>query len=130
SLFLACVASQVRPKPDTTEVSGAEIPVVSAFRRTLRARLNRDINDLSVSTAAASSPSPLRALVTIAGSGAAAGAAIAVRPNLALLAIVPAVIAIWPVTGADKWRALRGLAVFGLACAPFVLFVAWFYNNL
>ena len=70
---------------------------------------------------------------SIAGStlsGAAAGIAIAIRPNLVPLAVFPAVIAVWPVIRAARWTALQRLTAFGLACVPFVLLVAWFYDNL
>ncbi len=64
-------------------------------------------------------------------SGAAAGIAIAIRPNLVPLALFPAVIAVWPVIRTARWAAaLLRLTAFGLACLPFVILVAWFYNNL
>lgn len=63
-------------------------------------------------------------------SGAAAGIAIAIRPNLVPVAVFPALIALWPVIRTARWTALQRLTAFGLACAPFVLLVAWFYNNL
>jgi hypothetical protein len=63
-------------------------------------------------------------------SGAAAGVAIAVRPNLVPLAIFPALIAAWPVIRTARWTAVRRLTAFGLACLPFVLLVAWFYDHL
>jgi len=63
-------------------------------------------------------------------SGAAAGVAIAIRPNLVPLAVFPAIIAVWPVLRTARWGAVRRLAAFGFACLPFVLFVAWFFNHL
>jgi hypothetical protein len=79
-----------------------------------------------------SGPAPREWRVTalIAGSGAAAGVAIAIRPNLVPLAVFPAAVAAWPIARAAPLRATLRLATFGLACVPFVLFVAWFYNNL
>lgn len=69
-------------------------------------------------------------MASIAGSGAAAGIAIAIRPNLVPLAVFPAAIAAWPLARTAPRRAALRLAAFGTACVPFVLFVAWFYNNL
>jgi hypothetical protein len=69
-------------------------------------------------------------MATTALSGAAAGVAIAIRPNLVALAIFPAIIAVWPVLRTARWEAVRRLAAFGFACLPFVLFVAWFFNHL
>jgi hypothetical protein len=70
------------------------------------------------------------AIASIIASGAAAGIAIAIRPNLVPLAVFPALIAVWPVIRTARWTALQRLMAFGLACLPFVLFIAWFYNNL
>jgi hypothetical protein len=64
-----------------------------------------------------------------AASGAAAGVAIAIRPNLAPLALFPAALAVWPLRAA-LWTAARRFAAFGVACLPFVLLVAWFYDRL
>lgn len=61
--------------------------------------------------------------------GVAAGVAIAIRPNLAPLALIPAAVAVWPLR-AVRWTATTRLVAFGAACLPFVLFVAWFYNSL
>jgi hypothetical protein len=69
-------------------------------------------------------------IAAIAASGAAAGLAIAIRPNLVPLALFPAVIAAWPVIRTARWAAVRRLTAFGLACLPFVLLVAWFYDHL
>jgi hypothetical protein len=69
-------------------------------------------------------------MATTAVSGAAAGVAIAIRPNLVPLVIFPAIIALWPVLRTARWEAVRRVAAFGFACLPFVLFVAWFYNHL
>ena len=69
-------------------------------------------------------------MTAAAASGAAAGVAIAIRPNLVPLALFPAVIAVWPLIRTAPRAAVRRLAAFGLACLPFVLFVAWFYNHL
>jgi hypothetical protein len=88
-------------------------------------------------------------IAAVALSGAAAGIAIAIRPNLVPLALFPALIAAWPalrkyaqgpalelkyaqgaVFRTARWAALLRLTAFGLACLPFVLLVAWFYNNL
>ena len=57
--------------------------------------------------------------------GAMAGVAIVIRPNLAPLAAVPAVL-VW-MRSAGAWRHLAALA---LVCAPFVGFVAWLFNHL
>jgi hypothetical protein len=103
SLLLACVAAG-RPKADAIDVPTA---TAAPGRR--------------------SAPSPL---AVVAASGAAAGIAIAIRPNLASLAVVPAVIASWPATGASLRGTWSRMAVFGAACAPFVVSIAWFYNDL
>jgi hypothetical protein len=66
----------------------------------------------------------------VAASGAAAGIAIAIRPNLVPLALFPALIALWPVMRIARWAAVGRLTAFGLSCLPFVLLVAWFYDNL
>ncbi len=72
----------------------------------------------------------------LALSGAAAGIAIAIRPNLVPLALFPALIAVWPALalkyaqGPVLRTAVLRLTAFGLACLPFVLLVAWFYDNL
>ena len=66
----------------------------------------------------------------IAASGAAAGIAIAIRPNLVPLALFPALIAVWPVIRTSPWTALQRLTAFGLACLPFVVLIAWVYNSL
>lgn len=62
-------------------------------------------------------------------SGASAGIAIAIRPNLAPLATVPAAMLFW-YRSADLRRRIRGTVEFAVACAPFVLFVAWLFNHL
>ncbi|MDP9324177.1 MAG: hypothetical protein M3P13_11135, partial [Acidobacteriota bacterium] len=79
-----------------------------------------------------SGPAPRERRVTalFAGAGAAAGVAIAIRPNLFPLAVFPAAIAAWPIARTAPLRATLRLATFGITCVPFVLFVAWFYNNL
>jgi hypothetical protein len=69
-------------------------------------------------------------IAAITASGAAAGIAIAIRPNLVPLALFPAINAVWPVIRTARWAAVRRLTAFGLACLPFVLLVAWFYDNL
>jgi 4-amino-4-deoxy-L-arabinose transferase-like glycosyltransferase len=75
-------------------------------------------------------PREWKTAALIAGSGVAAGVAVAIRPNLFPLAVFPAAVAAWPIARATPLRATLRLATFGIACAPFVLFVAWFYNNL
>ena len=65
-----------------------------------------------------------------AGSGLAAGIAITMRPNLAPLALGPALIAVWPMIRQDSRDAWRRLFVFGGACLPFVLFIALLNNRL
>ncbi len=77
-----------------------------------------------------SAPPEWRRTALIAGSGAAAGVAVAIRPNLFPLAVFPAAIAAWPIARTAPLRATLRMATFGIACVPFVLFVAWFYNNL
>jgi hypothetical protein len=69
-------------------------------------------------------------LAAITAAGAAAGIAIAIRPNLVPLALFPVIIAVWPVIRTARWMALRRLTAFGLACLPFVVLIAWFYNTL
>jgi hypothetical protein len=75
-------------------------------------------------------PRERRVTALIAGAGAAAGVATAIRPNLFPLAVFPAAIAAWPVARTSPLHATSRLATFGITCVPFVLFVAWFYNNL
>lgn len=61
-------------------------------------------------------------------SGAASGIAVTIRPNLAPLTAVPAV---WLFLQSGAWRRrARDLVAFAVACAPFVLFVAWLFNRL
>ena len=60
--------------------------------------------------------------------GLASGMAIAIRPNLAPLAVIPALLL---VSAEATWRArLRPLVVFGLGTLPFIAFVAWLFNHL
>ena len=79
-----------------------------------------------------SGPAPRERRMTalIAGAGAAAGVAIAIRPNLFPLAVFPAAIAAWPIARTAPLHATPRLVTFGITCVPFVLFVAWFYNHL
>ena len=60
--------------------------------------------------------------------GVASGIAIAIRPNLAPLAVIPALLI---VTAAATWptRAVR-LAQFTVAVAPAIAFIAWLFNHL
>ena len=89
---------------------------------------------LAARSAMARPPSPAprewKTAALVAGSGVAAGVAVAIRPNLLPLTVFPAAIAAWSIARAAPLRATLRLATFGIACAPFVLFVAWFYNNL
>jgi hypothetical protein len=78
----------------------------------------------------APAPGEWEVAALVAGSGAVAGVAIAIRPNLVPLAVFPAAIAAWPLVRTWPGRAALRLAAFGIACVPFVLFVAWFYDNL
>jgi hypothetical protein len=63
-------------------------------------------------------------------SGAAAGMAIMIRPNLAPLAIFPMLLASWPSLQAGRLAALRRGSLFALACAPAALVVGWVFNHL
>jgi hypothetical protein len=65
-----------------------------------------------------------------AAAGVVSGIAITVRPNLAPLAVVPALIAASSATGAGVRPAVRAVLVFASACLPFVLFIAWLNNDL
>jgi 4-amino-4-deoxy-L-arabinose transferase-like glycosyltransferase len=64
------------------------------------------------------------------GSAVAAGIAIVIRPNLVFAAIIPLLIAAWPFPDRSVAAALRRAVTFGLACAPFALFIAWLFNDL
>ena len=59
----------------------------------------------------------------------AAGVAILIRPNLAPLALLPAGMVAWRASGASIRRG-QPLAVFALACVPFVVLVAGVNHNL
>lgn len=73
---------------------------------------------------AATSARPAGAL----GAGVACGIAIAIRPNLAPLAAIPALLL---VTGAATVALrVRQAALFAIAVAPFAGFIAWFFNHL
>lgn len=63
-------------------------------------------------------------------SGVLAGSAIVIRPNLAPLGIIPALLASWPYVRHEWLNAFRNVLAFGLACLPFVLFVAWLNHDL
>lgn len=68
--------------------------------------------------------------MTAAIAGTAAGAAIAIRPNLLPLAVVPAALVGWQHGRRSLLAALRALAMFALCCAPFLALVAWFNQSL
>jgi hypothetical protein len=80
-------------------------------------------------------PSPTCAAL----SGISAGVAILIRPNLAPLAVFPAILVMWRATYAGsrfaglqseiKPRARQGIA-FALACLPFIALVAWVNHDL
>jgi hypothetical protein len=63
-------------------------------------------------------------------SGAAAGIAITIRPNLAPLALFPMLIAVWPSMRAGRASAVRPGLLFAVACAPGALLVGWVFNHL
>lgn len=68
-----------------------------------------------------------------AAAGAAAGVAIAIRPNLVPLAVVPMAIASWPPRPASRGTLASSAgraSAFGVACAPFILFIGWLFNDL
>ena len=62
------------------------------------------------------------------GAGVACGMAIAIRPNLAPLAAIPALL-LFTATASVGVR-LRLVALFAFGLAPFVAFVAWLFNHL
>ena len=64
-----------------------------------------------------------------AAAGIASGIAIAIRPNLAPLVLFPCVMLAWPLRRAPR-RAITIALAFGIACLPFVLFIAWVNNSL
>ena len=64
-----------------------------------------------------------------AASAISAGVAILIRPNLAPLVVFPAGLVAWRAMGSARVRVLR-LAVFALACLPFVALVAWVNHDL
>jgi hypothetical protein len=64
-----------------------------------------------------------------AASGITAGIAIAIRPNLAPLALFPFLMLAWPLRRAPR-RAVTIALVFGIACMPFVLFIAGVNSSL
>jgi hypothetical protein len=61
--------------------------------------------------------------------GIAAGIAILIRPNLAPLVVFPAGVVVWRAAGAAGVR-IRRVVTFVLACAPFVVLVAWVNHDL
>lgn len=63
-------------------------------------------------------------------SGVMAGVAILIRPNLAPLALGPAAITAWISEREDVRGAAARLLMFGVACAPFALFIGWLFNDL
>ena len=62
--------------------------------------------------------------------GIAAGVAIAIRPNLVPLAIVPAAIVLYRAAGALPIVRVRRLGAFAAGSLPFVVFIAWLYADL
>ena len=62
-------------------------------------------------------------------SGLLAGIAVAIRPNLAPLAVFPALIATWPLRREPRGALGQSLA-FGSACLPFIVFIGWVNNDL
>jgi hypothetical protein len=70
-----------------------------------------------------------RGPATIA-SGAAAGIAIMIRPNLAPLALFPMLLAVWPSLKAGRAAVVRPAILFAVACAPGPLLVGWVFNHL
>jgi hypothetical protein len=71
-----------------------------------------------------------RRVIGVAGSGAAAGIAILIRPNLAPLAVFPLAIALWQSRRAGLRPAALRTVAFALCCAPFVLFIGWVHTEL
>lgn len=65
-----------------------------------------------------------------AAAGLATGIAIAVRPNLAPLALFPLLTIVWPLVRRAPRDAIRKAVAFGIACLPFVLFIAWINYDL
>jgi hypothetical protein len=73
-----------------------------------------------------------------AASGAAAGIAILIRPNLAPLAAGPLAMCVWPwLRGShagSRWTRVRLVAVraaaFAMACLPAIAFIGWLFNDL
>jgi hypothetical protein len=65
-----------------------------------------------------------------AAAGLASGIAIAVRPNLAPLALFPLLLTAWPLVRSAPRDAIRKAVVFALAGLPFVLFIAWVNYDL
>jgi 4-amino-4-deoxy-L-arabinose transferase-like glycosyltransferase len=60
-----------------------------------------------------------------AAAGIAAGAAVAIRPNLVPLAVVPAAMIAWSMRHTTPADTLRRVIPYALGCAPFIAFVAW-----
>ncbi len=69
-----------------------------------------------------------------AASGIASGMAIAIRPNLVPLALVPLLLSAWQgmksTGGSPRREAIRHAAAFSLACAPFCLFIGIVFSHL
>jgi hypothetical protein len=61
--------------------------------------------------------------------GTAAGIAILIRPNLVPLAVVPLLVSLAAGRPGPSTM-LRRAAAYGLSCAPFALFIAWWFNEL
>ena len=65
-----------------------------------------------------------------AGAGILAGLAVLVRPNLAPLMIIPVAVLLAEHGQQDPRSRRTQVAVYGLALAPFLFFMAWLFNNL
>lgn len=62
--------------------------------------------------------------------GVMAGIAIVIRPNLAPLAAVPALLTLWMSAPGNTRGTVQRVALFALGCAPFVAVVATVFNHL
>ena len=63
-------------------------------------------------------------------SGALAGIAILIRPNLVVLSVVPLVLSLVAASRASRKQSVQAVAAFALACAPAALFIGWLFNHL
>ena len=69
-----------------------------------------------------------RSSASAALAGATAGIALAIRPNLAPLALFPVGLVAW--RSVQAGARVRRFVIFALACVPFVVLVAWVNHNL